>query len=151
MLAAKASEGVSAALKMSRPDVKVVGVQSELSNAAQLSLRADEIVELPNEQTRQTIADGMRAPLIGDITFSYMRQYVDDIITVGEDEIRAAVKTLALDARLVAEPSGAVTVAALFKLVSMLLMAAAKMAAIKRPATPVGSWVAMKCGSTLSA
>ena len=44
-----------------------------------------------------------------------------------------------------------VTVAALFKLVSMLLMAAAKMAAINSPAAPGGSWVAMKCGSTLSA
>ncbi|MFP6778400.1 MAG: threonine/serine dehydratase [Alphaproteobacteria bacterium] len=108
------ASGVSAALKMSRPNVRIVGVQSEFSNAAQLSLRADEIVELPTEQTSQTIADGMRAPRIGDITFSYMRQYIDDIITVSEDEIRAAVRTLALDARLVAEPSGAVTVAALF-------------------------------------
>ena len=47
---------------------------------------ADEIVQLSNEQTRQTIADGMRAPRVGDITFSYMRHYVDDIITVGDHQ-----------------------------------------------------------------
>ena len=69
---------------------------------------------LPIEQTRETAADGMRATQLGDITFRYICEYVDDIITVSEEEIRAAVRTLALDSRLVAEPSGAVTAAALF-------------------------------------
>ena len=105
--------GVGAALKMSRPEIEVIGVEPELANDAQLSLRQGELVALPIEQTKQTAADGMRATQLGDITFRYMREYVDDIITVSEDEIRAAVRTMALDSRLVVEPSGAVSVAAL--------------------------------------
>jgi len=106
--------GIAAALKMSRPQVAIVGIEPELANDAQLSLRRGEIVALPIEQTRETAADGMRATQLGDITFRYICEYVDDIITVSEEEIRAAVRTLALDSRLVAEPSGAVTAAALF-------------------------------------
>ena len=105
--------GVGAALKMSRPKIKIIGVEPELANDAQLSLRQGKLVALPIEQTKQTAADGMRATQLGDITYRYMREYVDDIITVNEHEIRAAVGTLALDSRLVAEPSGAVPVAAL--------------------------------------
>jgi threonine dehydratase len=78
-----------------------------------LSLRRGEIVALPLDQTKRTMADGMRATRLGDITFRYIRAYVDDIITVNEDQIRTAVRTLALDSRLVVEPSGAVPVAAL--------------------------------------
>ena len=105
--------GVGAALKMSRPEIKIIGVEPELANDAQLSLRQGKLVALPIEQTKQTAADGMRATQLGDITYRYMREYVDDIITVNEYQIRAAVRTLALDSRLVAEPSGAVPVAAL--------------------------------------
>jgi len=105
--------GVGAALKMSRQEIKIIGVEPELANDAQLSLRQGKLVALPIEQTKQTAADGMRATQLGDITYRYMREYVDDIITVNEYQIRAAVRTLALDSRLVAEPSGAVPVAAL--------------------------------------
>ena len=105
--------GVGAALKMSRPEIKIIGVEPELANDAQLSLRQGKLVALPIEQTKQTAADGMRATQLGDITYRYIREYVDDIITVNEHEIRTAVRTLALDSRLVAEPSGAVPVAAL--------------------------------------
>ena len=69
-------------------------------------------MELPLEQTCRTIADGMRATRIGDITFEHIQTFVDDIITVSETEIRKAVRALALDARLVVEPSGAVPFAA---------------------------------------
>lgn len=104
--------GVAAALKLSRPDIHVVGVEPEWANDAQASLRSGRIVELPIEQTRRTIADGMRATRIGDITFEHIRAFVDDIITVSEHEIRKAVRRLVLDARLVVEPSGAVPFAA---------------------------------------
>ena len=80
-----------------------------------MSFRRGEIVALPIEQTRETVADGMRATQVGNITFRYIREYVDDIVTVAEDEIRAGVRELALGSRLVVEPSGAVTAAALFK------------------------------------
>ena len=103
---------MAAALKLSRPDIKVVGVEPEWANDAQASLRSGRIVELPIEQTGRTIADGMRATRIGDITFEHIRTFVDDIITVSEEEIRKALRKLILDARLVVEPSGAVTFAA---------------------------------------
>ena len=106
--------GIGAALKLCKPEIKVVGVEPELANDAQLSFRRGEIVALPIEQTRETVADGMRATQVGDITFRYIREYVDDIITVSEGEIRAAVGELALGNRLVVEPRGAVTAAALF-------------------------------------
>ena len=106
--------GIGAALKRLKPEIKVVGVEPELANDAQLSFRRGEIVALPIEQTKETLADGMRATQVGDITFRYIREYVEDIITVSEREIRAAVGELALANRLVVEPSGAVTAAALF-------------------------------------
>ncbi|MSS71093.1 MAG: threonine/serine dehydratase [Candidatus Latescibacteria bacterium] len=104
--------GVAAAIKLSRPDVRVIGVEPELANDAQVSFRSGRIVEFPLDQTRRTVADGMRATRLGDITFAHIRAFADDIITVSEDEIREATRRLALGAHLVAEPSGAVTFAA---------------------------------------
>ena len=71
-----------------------------------------QVVELPLDQTRRTIADGMRATRIGDITFAHIRAFADDMLTVTEGEIREATRKLILEARLVAEPSGAVALAA---------------------------------------
>lgn len=104
--------GVAAAIKLSRPEVKVVGVEPELGNDAQQSLRAGKIVEISAEQTARTAADGLRTQSIGEINFAHIRKFVDDIVTVSEDEIRKAMRALALQSKLVAEPSGAVTVAA---------------------------------------
>jgi threonine dehydratase len=104
--------GIASAVKLSRPGVHVIGVEPAIANDAQASLRSGHIVELPLEQTRQTLADGMRTPRIGDVTFAHIRAYVDDIVTVSETEIRQAVKRMAMEARLVAEPSGATTFAA---------------------------------------
>ena len=104
--------GVSAGLKLSNPKINVVGVEPELANDAQQSLRAGHIVELPAEQVSRTVADGLRTQSIGEINFQHISQYVDNIVTVTEDEIRAAVRRLALEAKLIVEPSGAVTFAA---------------------------------------
>jgi threonine dehydratase len=104
--------GVAAAVKLSRPGLKVIGVEPEFAADAQASFRQGEIVEWPAEKTRRTIADGMRAPRIGDITFAHIREYADDIITVSEAEIRDATRRMILDSHLVPEPSGAVTYAA---------------------------------------
>jgi threonine dehydratase len=104
--------GVSAALKLSGSRTKIVGVEPELANDAQQSFRKGEIVELPAERVSSTNADGLRTQSVGPINFEHIRSFVDDIITVAEDEIRAAMRHLALDAHLVAEPSGAVTFAA---------------------------------------
>jgi threonine dehydratase len=104
--------GTSAALKLSGSKAKVIGVEPELANDAQQSFRKGEIVELPAERVSSTIADGLRTQSVGPINFEHIRRFVDDIITVREVEIRAAIRHLALNAHLVAEPSGAVTFAA---------------------------------------
>jgi threonine dehydratase len=104
--------GVSTALKLANPKIKIIGVEPELANDAQQSLRAGQIVELPAEQVSRTSADGLRTQSVGEINFEHISQYVDNIITVSEDEIRAAVRKLALDAKLIVEPSGAVSFAA---------------------------------------
>ena len=103
--------GVATAIKLSKPSVKVIGVEPELAADAQASLRAGKIVEFPAAEVSQTIADGLRTQSLGPITFEHVRRYVDDIVTVTEDEIRAAVRILAANPRTVAEPSGAVAVA----------------------------------------
>jgi threonine dehydratase len=104
--------GVAAAVKRQRPKARVIGVEPEIAADAQASLRAGRIEEWPGEQTRKTIADGMRTPRLGDLTFAHISAFVDDIVTVSEAEIRRAVRRMALEARIVAEPSGAVTFAA---------------------------------------
>lgn len=104
--------GTATALKLSRPGVKVVGVEPELASDAQASFRADKIVEFSAADVSRTIADGLRTQSLGTINFEHIRKYVDDIVTVTEEEIRAAVRRMATTAKLVAEPSGAVTFAA---------------------------------------
>ncbi len=113
--------GISAAIKLSQPlsdpklgqpRVKVIGVEPELAADAQASLRAGRIVSFPAEQVSRTLADGLRAQSIGAINFEHIRTYVDDIVSVTEDEIRAAMRALSRSPRTVAEPSGAVATAA---------------------------------------
>jgi threonine dehydratase len=104
--------GISTVIKSLKPDAKVIGVEPELASDAQASLRAGQIVKLPAEQVLSTSADGLRSMYIGTITFEHIRRYVDDIVTVSEDEITRAVQLLATNPRTVAEPSGAVAPAA---------------------------------------
>ena len=103
--------GVAAAIKLTNPKVKVIGVEPELAADAQASLHSDKIVQFPAEQVSRTIADGLRTQSVGAINFEHIRAYVDDIITVNEDEIREAMNLLARDPQTVAEPSGAVAAA----------------------------------------
>jgi threonine dehydratase len=104
--------GVSAAVKLSGSKAKVIGVEPELANDAQQSFRKGEIVELPAERVSSTLADGLRTQSVGRLNFEHMRQFVDDIISVTEDEIRSAMRRIIVNGRIVAEPSGAVTFAA---------------------------------------
>src|SRR5258706_7782227 len=103
--------GVATAIKLSKPSVKVIGVEPELAADAQASLRAGKIVQFPASEVTRTVADGLRTQSIGPINFEHIRRYVDDVVTVGEDEIRQTVKLLALNPDTVADPSGAVAVA----------------------------------------
>jgi threonine dehydratase len=104
--------GVASAIKLSGSTAKVVGVEPELANDAQQSFRKGEIVQLPAERVSSTLADGLRTQSVGSLNFEHIRKYVNDIVTVTEDEIRDAVRRMVQDSRIVAEPSGAVTFAA---------------------------------------
>jgi threonine dehydratase len=103
--------GVATAIKLSKPSAKIIGVEPALAADAQASLRAGKIVQFPAGEVSQTIADGLRTQSIGPINFEHIRRYVDDIVTVSEDEIREAVRLLAANPKTLAEPSGAVAAA----------------------------------------
>jgi threonine dehydratase len=103
--------GVAAAIRLTNPKIKVIGVEPELAADAQASLRAGKIVSFPAEQVSRTLADGLRTQSIGPINFEHIQRFVDQIITVTEDEIRQAMKLLAINPATVAEPSGAVATA----------------------------------------
>ena len=104
--------GVATAAKLLKPSMKVVGIEPELAADASESFHSGHLVRYSAEQTIRTLADGLRTQSLGVLNFAYIRAYVDDIITVSEDDIVAAMRHLLLDWRLVAEPSGAVTTAA---------------------------------------
>ncbi len=104
--------GVSTAVKMLRPDVTVLGVEPELAADAQESLRRGRRVTWPSSYTYRTVADGLRTTALGVHTFAHLQSYVDDIVTVSEDQISDAMRYLALSGRLVVEPAGAAAVAA---------------------------------------
>lgn len=104
--------GIATAIKLTKPSVKVIGAEPELAADAQASLRSGRIVEFPAQQVSGTLADGLRTQSIGPINFEHIRRYVDDIVTVSEDEIRKTLQLLAENPKTLAEPSGAVAVAA---------------------------------------
>jgi len=104
--------GIAAAVKNMRPSPKVYGVESELGAKAKASFEAGERLAFPAEETARTIADGLRTQSVGECNFEHIQRYVDGFISVSEDEIREAVRRLAFDAHLIAEPSGAVPLAA---------------------------------------
>jgi threonine dehydratase len=104
--------GISTAIKESNSKAKVIGVEPEFAADAQASLRSGKIQSISGESALRTAADGLRSQSIGEINFQHIRKYVDDIITVTEEEIRRAMRRLLFSARILAEPSGAVTTAA---------------------------------------
>jgi threonine dehydratase len=104
--------GIATAIKESNPKAKVIGVEPEFAADAQASLRSGKIQSISGESAARTAADGLRSQSIGEINFEHIRKYVDDIVTVTEDEIRRAMRRLLFSARVLAEPSGAVATAA---------------------------------------
>lgn len=109
------ASGVGVAIKALRPETRVYGVEPELAGDAAASFAAGHLVHWPAEDRVKTIADGLRAEP-SELTFAHLTAVLDGILTVSEAEIRAAVGLLATQARIVAEPAGAVaTAAALFR------------------------------------
>lgn len=104
--------GVALVLAARCPGAAVIGVEPELAADARASLRAGHRVAFTPEAAARTIADGLRSPCVGVLPWAHIRRFVRDVVTVSEAEIRTAVRVLAAQARLVAEPSGAVALAA---------------------------------------
>ena len=104
--------GISAAIKLTNPAIKVIGAEPELAGDARASLKAGHIVSFPAARVSQTLADGLRTQSVGEINFAHIRAYVDDIVYVKESEIREATRALSANSKTIAEPSGAVSVAA---------------------------------------
>jgi threonine dehydratase len=101
--------GVALAIKSARPDVRVVGVEAERLPAALRARQAGGIVTTP---PGETIADGIAVRRVGDLTFPLIERWVDDLVTVHEEEIASAVLLLLEREKTVAEPAAAVTLAA---------------------------------------
>ena len=101
--------GVAFAIKSLRPDVKVYGVQAAGAASMYAAKKAHKYQTLDSVDT---FADGIAVKTPGELTFKMVEQYVDDIVTVSEDEIAAAILALMENEKLVAEGAGAVPVAA---------------------------------------
>ena len=107
------ASGVATAIKLLQPAARVIGVEPELAADARDSLARGEIVRWPAELASRTIADGTRTQALGTRTFAHLRVHLDGIVTVSEAEIAAGVRLAAERGRLVVEPSGALSIAAM--------------------------------------
>ena len=107
------ASGVAAAVRALAPGARVIGTEPELAADARESLAAGRIVRWAAEDVSRTIADGTRTQALGRRTFAHLAALLDSVVTVTEAEIAAAVRLAAEESRLVVEPSGALTVAAL--------------------------------------
>ncbi len=102
--------GIALALKEERPEVRIIGVEAEAAASAKASLKAGRPVQIRHSHT---LADGIAVKRVGDLTFPIIQRLVDDIVTVGEEEIAAAILLLLERRKTVVEGAGAVGMAAL--------------------------------------
>ncbi|HET9002194.1 MAG TPA: threonine/serine dehydratase [bacterium] len=102
--------GIAAALKLSRPDIRVIGVEPEGAPTLSRALEQGAPVRLDSVDT---IADGLTGPIAGDLTLAAVQQFVDDVVLVSDAEIRDAMRLLLERTKLLAEPAGAAATAAL--------------------------------------
>ncbi len=105
------ASGVATAVRELSPRTRVVGVEPELAADAAESLETGRLTSWPPERTQRTIADGTRVGL-SELTLAHLRERLDEIVTVTDDEIRSAMGGIVRGARIVAEPSGALATAA---------------------------------------
>jgi len=103
--------GCSIAAKSLNPAIRIFGVEPADGNDTYLSLAAGKRIEIPPPAT---IADGLRSPMPGELTFPIVQKHVEQIVLVTDDEIRATVKFLLTRLKILVEPSGAVSAAAVF-------------------------------------
>jgi threonine dehydratase len=125
------ASGIGTAIKALCPDARVFGVEPELAADTAEGLHLGHRVDWAITDRNRTIADGLRSQP-SDLTFAHLQRVLDDVITVSENEIRAAVREIAYQAHLVSEPSGAVG-----------------LAAYRRGATPPGRTVMILSGGNI--
>ena len=102
--------GVAAAVKLSKPDVRVIGVEPEGAPGMTLALEKGEPVHM---SAMDTVADGLAAPFVGQRNLDHVRAFVDDVITVSDSQIVEAMGLLLERVKVLAEPAGAASLAAL--------------------------------------
>ena len=104
--------GCALAAKAMRPQIQVYGVEAVGADDAKQSLQRGEIVHI---EPPTTIADGIRTQAVGNLSFAVMRELLSDIVIVNDDEIRDAVRFAITRMKIVAEPTGAVPIAAVMQ------------------------------------
>ncbi|HEH9400280.1 TPA: threonine ammonia-lyase, biosynthetic [Aeromonas sobria] len=119
--------GVAVYIKQLLPDVKVIGVEAEGSACLKAAMAAGEPVNL---ERVSLFADGVAVRRIGEETFRLCNQYLDEVVTVSNDQICAALKDIFDDCRAIAEPSGALSLAGLKAYSEREQVKGARMAAI---------------------
>ena len=102
--------GIATAVKSMKPGVKVIGVEASGAASAKLALEAGKPAKLASVST---LADGIAVKQVGEITFPIIQRYVDEVVTVDEDEIAASVLTLLERSKMIVEGAGAAPLAAL--------------------------------------
>jgi len=103
---------VAAAVKLHRPGVRVIGV--EPAGAPKLSRARQAGSPIKLDKT-SSIADGLLAVEIGHLTFAHLQRYIDDVVLIDDAAMRRAMRALLDRAKVIAEPSGAITVAAVME------------------------------------
>ena len=103
--------GLACAIKETNPDIYVIGVQAKLYNS--ISKKFNDSSEVKLDTKGQSIADGIAVKKVNDYTYSHIEKYVDEIWSVGEDEIAAGIMELMERDHILAEGAGAVSVAAI--------------------------------------
>jgi threonine dehydratase len=101
--------GMLVALKESNPKLRVYGVEPEGAPSMRRSLDEGHAVRL---DAVRTIADGLAAPMAGELNYEIVRRYADDVVLLGDDAIANAMRQLLLSTKLLAEPAGAAAVGA---------------------------------------
>jgi threonine dehydratase len=102
--------GVAGAVKLTNPNVRVVGVEPEGASTMYQSLRAGHAVRVDSVDT---VADGLAPPMAGELNYEFVKEFVEEVVLVSDDEIIGAMGAIFSRAKLVAEPSGAAALAAL--------------------------------------
>jgi threonine dehydratase len=102
--------GVATAIKESNPRIRVYGVEPTGAASTRLSLDSGRAMRITS---MNTIADGLAAPMTGELNYEIVKRYVDDVIVIDDDAIAEGLRQLLFSAKLLAEPAGAAGVGAL--------------------------------------